>query len=141
VSVDSRDERIAAEIAAARGALERANSELTARPAGPERDLVAVATNLLRSRRKRAEHFPSDFFGEPAWDALLALYAAPKNEMRQIDVFSAARLPQATGLRWLRRLEEEGLIVTRPGPAFRSRVLVQLTTQGRDQLTRLLDEL
>jgi DNA-binding MarR family transcriptional regulator len=61
--------------------------------------------------------------------------------MRQTDLFSAARLPQATGLRWLRRLEQEGLIATRPGPAFRNRVLVQLTTQGRDQLTKLLDEL
>jgi DNA-binding MarR family transcriptional regulator len=139
--LEARDEQIAAEIAAARGALERASSALMARPAGPERDLVALATNLLRSRRKRAEHFPSDFFGEPAWDALLALYAAPSNEMRQTDLFSAARLPQATGLRWLRRLEQEGLIATRPGPAFRSRVLVQLTTQGRDQLTKLLDEL
>jgi DNA-binding MarR family transcriptional regulator len=139
--LDARDEQIAVEIAAARGALERASSALTARPAGPERDLVALATNLLRSRQKRADHFPNDFFGEPAWDALLALYAAPSNEMRQIDVFSAARLPQATGLRWLRRLEEEGLVITRPGPAFRTRVLVQLTTQGRDQLTRVLIEL
>jgi DNA-binding MarR family transcriptional regulator len=139
--LDARDEQIVAEIAAARGALERATSALMARPAGPGRDLVGLATDLLRKRRKRAEHFPDDFFGEPAWDVLLALYTAQDNEMRQIDLFSAARLPQTTGLRWLRRLEEEGLVTTRPGPAFRNRVLVMLTTQGRDQLTNLLDEL
>jgi DNA-binding MarR family transcriptional regulator len=141
VQLDPRDEQIAAAIDAARGALDRASSALSARQPGPEVDLVALAAALLRKRQKRAEHFPSDFFGEPAWDALLALYAAPGNEMRQVDMFSAARAAQATGLRWLRRLEEEGLVLTRPGPSFRNRVLVKLTAQGRDQLTKLLNEL
>lgn len=136
-----RDNEIAAAIDAARGALDRASSALRKRPEGPTGDFVAEAARLLRDRHKRAEYFPQDFFGEPGWDALLALYTAPNNEMRQVDLFSAARAPQATGLRWLRRLEEEGLVVTRTGPSFRNRVLVKLSDQGRDQLTRLLNEL
>lgn len=136
-----RDDEVAAAIDAARGALDRASSALRKRPEGQNGDLVAKAARLLRNRHRRAEHFPKDFFGEPGWDALLALYAATDNEMRQIDLFSAARAPQATGLRWLRRLEEEGLVVTRTGPSFRNRVLVKLSDKGRDQLTRLLNEL
>lgn len=136
-----RDDEVAAAIDAARGALDQASSALRKRPQGSNLDLVAKAAGILRDRHKRAEYFPQDFFGEPGWDALLALYTAPENEMRQIDLFSAARAPQATGLRWLRRLEEEGLVATRTGPSFRNRVLVKLSDQGRDRLTRLLKEL
>jgi DNA-binding MarR family transcriptional regulator len=81
------------------------------------------------------------FFGEPAWDALLALYIASNHEMRQIDLFASTGTPQSTALRWLRRLEEEGLVVTRAGPNSRTKVLVQLTEIAREQLTRLLKEL
>ena len=139
--MDLRDEQVADAIDAARTALERANSVLRARPPAPERDLVAFAARLLRDRQKRAEHFPVDFFGEPGWDALLALYVAPDNEMRQVDLFSVARIPPTTGLRWQTRLEDEGLVSVRSGTSAKTRVLVRLTDEGRDRLTRLLREL
>ena len=139
--MDARNEEAAAAIEEARDALERASSVLRARPARPNEDLVGKAASLLRDRHKRAGHFPADFFGEPGWDALLALYAAPDHELRQTDLFSAAKVPQTTGLRWQRRLEEEGLVVTRAGPNIRNKLLVQLTPAGRDRLSKLLREL
>jgi DNA-binding MarR family transcriptional regulator len=139
--VNARDEQAAAAIDEARRALDRASSVLLARPAAPEGDLIAKARCILRNRQKRAQHLPNDFFGEPAWDALLALYIASNHEMRQIDLFASTGTPQSTALRWLRRLEEEGLVVTRAGPNSRTKVLVQLTAQAQEQLTRLLKEL
>ena len=139
--MDARSEEAAAAIDEARGALERAASVLRARAVTPEGDLAWKALGLLRDRHKRAEHFPVDFFGEPGWDALLTLYVAPENEMRQIDLFSAARVPQTTGLRWQRRLEQEGLVVTRAGPNMRTKLLVKLTPAGLDRLSKLLREL
>ncbi|MDQ3481864.1 MAG: hypothetical protein M3448_00375 [Pseudomonadota bacterium] len=111
------------------------------RPVRPQSDLAALAAGLLRDRQKRAEHLPADFFGEPAWDALLVLFAAPGNEMRQIDLFRAIRVPHTSGLRWQCRLKEEGLVATRPGVSGRSKLLVKLTAKGRNQVTRLLSEL
>jgi len=103
--LDARDEQVAAAIDAARGALDQASRVLLDRPVRPQCDLTALAAGLLRDRQKRAEHLPADFFGEPAWDALLILFAAPGNEMRQIDLFRAIRVPHTSGLRWLCRLK------------------------------------
>ena len=84
-------------------------------------------------------------FGEPAWDILLDVYIAQKSR-REIQVSSVcieAGVPSTTILRWLTRLEQEGLIyraadnvdgrrryvrLTEAGEALRQRVLAALQT-------------
>ena len=67
---------------------------------------------IYRERRRRKNFFPSDLFGEPAWDILLDLFAS-RLEGRLISVTSAcigSDVPLTTALRWLKQLEELGLI-------------------------------
>ena len=98
-------------------------------------ELIRLADKLYEDRRKRDRVFNSELFGEPAWDILLALFCFPRGRGVFLGVTSlshAACVPPATGLRWQRWMEEDGLIER--GPLVRdSRVqLVGLTQKGRD---------
>lgn len=65
-----------------------------------------------RARRRRDRFLPTELFGEPGWDLLLDLFAA-RLHGRLISVTSAcyaAGVPPTTALRWLRLLEEQGLV-------------------------------
>jgi len=68
---------------------------------------------LIRARRNRARYLTPELFADPAWDILLDLLRAEIAHER-VSVSSAciaAAVPQTTGLRWLRTLEEHGLVV------------------------------
>lgn len=76
--------------------------------------LGEIAHAAYRDRRRRAQLFGDDtLFGEPAWDILLDLFIAAIRQKR-VAVTSAcigAAVPTTTALRWLKILEEKGLIV------------------------------
>jgi hypothetical protein len=70
-------------------------------------------TWAIQVRRKRARYLPRELFGEPAWDILLELLRAELVEER-ISVASActaADVPASTGLRWIKTLEQQGLVL------------------------------
>ena len=75
--------------------------------------LGELAHAAYRDRRRRAQLFGDDtLFGEPAWDILLDLFIAAIRQKR-VAVTSAcigAAVPTTTALRWLKILEEKGLI-------------------------------
>ena len=73
---------------------------------------------LLKLRRHRDRFFDSDLFADPAWDILLALYAASLAQLR-VSVTSlchSAAVPATTALRWINQLEGRGLIARRNDP-------------------------
>ena len=49
---------------------------------------LGIAKRLYRDRRRRADVFNADLFGEPAWDMLLDLYIAACED-RQVSTTSA----------------------------------------------------
>ena len=106
-------------------------------------ELVDLADKLYAARRGRDRIFNDELFGEPAWDMRLALFAYPTRGifLGVTSVSHAANAAPATGLRWQKILEEEGLI--RRGPRVRdSRVLlVGLTDKGRRLMERYLTRL
>jgi hypothetical protein len=68
---------------------------------------------LIQARRVRARYLTPELFADPAWDILLDLLRAEIAHER-ISVSSAciaAAVPATTGLRWLKALEHQGLVV------------------------------
>jgi DNA-binding MarR family transcriptional regulator len=98
------------------------------------------ARRLYRQRRRRDRYFPANLFAEPAWDILLDLYVA-QAEGRATTTSSAcigAAVPQTTGLRWLTRLEDEGLVRRSTSAGDERMRLVTLTDDGFQRMTELL---
>lgn len=100
-----------------------------AEPAAEPRDL----RRAIRSRRLRDEFFMSGLFADPAWDMLLDLYAAELEE-QPVSVSSlciAAAVAPTTALRWIARMQEDGLLVRRPDENDRRRAFMVLTEVAR----------
>jgi DNA-binding MarR family transcriptional regulator len=86
---------------------------------------------LLKLRRQRDRFFDNRIFADPAWDILLELYAAELGQFRVSvsNLCRAAAVPETTALRWIRQLEDGGLIDRRSDP-----------TDGRRQFLKLSDK-
>jgi DNA-binding MarR family transcriptional regulator len=99
--------------------------------------LLSRVQAIIKDRGRRADHFSSELFGEPAWDILLELYAAELSQQRvptsQITV--QANIPATTVLRWLKVLDAAGYIVRKPDPSDARRVFLSLTPRGSDAMS------
>ncbi len=87
---------------------------------------------ILKARRARAEFFDGDLFADPAWDILLELYACELGQRRMSvsDACGASDVPATTALRWIRTLEDRGLLQRRDDPTDGRRAFVQLSEAG-----------
>jgi hypothetical protein len=74
-------------------------------------DHVAMARALLLQSELRRGMFPS-LLRQPAWDMLLAAYVALHEsvELTPVALCACSGEPIATARRWLRMMEEEGLV-------------------------------
>lgn len=110
----------------------------------PERDRLRLALSLYGLRRKRdAASGRKSLFGEPGWDILLDLFIA---ECRKIDIQVSSvcldsGVPSTTILRWIARLEREGLIYRKADSADARRRYVCLTEDGRTMMHTVLETL
>ena len=91
---------------------------------------------LVRLRRDRDRHFPTELFADPAWDMLLDLTAA---RMEQVDVpvsslCLAAAVPTTTALRWVRSLSEAGVFVRRTDPDDARRSFIGLSDEAHQAM-------
>jgi predicted transcriptional regulator len=110
---------------------------IVAEPLAPETSLGIVARAMYNERRVRDHVAELALFGEPAWDILLDLFAS-EAEGKSVSISSAclaASVPMTTALRWVSRLEEEGLIERR-ATGDRRRINVLLTASGREKVSR-----
>jgi len=95
-----------------------------------QRMRVAKLVSWLRNARSlRTRVFDAELFGEPAWDILLDLYDA---ELRQVrtkisSVCIESHIPRTTSLRWLKAMENRGLVQRRDDPNDARRIFVSLT--------------
>lgn len=95
---------------------------------------------LIRARRARDQFFPADLFADPAWDILLDLAAARKED-RQVAVSSlciAAAVPPTTALRWIKALTDRGLLVRLPGEHDGRRVHIALADEAAEAMDACL---
>ena len=97
------------------------------------RDLLH-ARQLYSMRRRRDSAFEGfDLLGEPGWDILLDLFIG-ELEGSRIQVSSVcldAGVPSTTILRWLSRLESEGLVYRAADNIDGRRRFVRLTESGQ----------
>lgn len=117
-----------------------ANGSATAIPARDPAALV-LARALYAERRRRDRHFPGEIFGEPSWDILLDLYIAAR-EKRRVPTTSAcigAHVPPTTALRWLRVLEDKGLVEREEDQRDGRRTFVRLSRSGLNMVETFLN--
>lgn len=110
-------------------------------PALREPDRLAhLARAILAERQRRASCFDEGLFGEPAWDILLALYAAEQEAGRQTigQLIRWVQVPATTALRWIAFLEKKSLVTRTPHPTDLRMVFVELSDKARAQLTNYL---
>jgi len=98
-----------------------------------------VGVRSARSLRKlRRNLFGNEMYSGPAWEILLHLFESHVLERRDTvgNVTDGTELPGATSLRWMARLEQEGLICLRDDHLDRRRRWVELTDSGVSLLTK-----
>lgn len=97
-----------------------------------------AARYVLRLRKATKAYFGKTVRCEAAWHLLLALYAV-EGARKGSNIGSVARradVPRSTALRWLARLEREGLVELTPDQSDKRAVRVQLTTSGVEAIQR-----
>ena len=123
--------------------LQELTSALTDVAAPREGPDAGEIEDLIRARARRAKHFNSALFADPAWDMLLYLYAAELGQ-RRVTVTKlglASRVPPTTALRWLTSLQEEGLVQRQSDPLDGRRIFISLTDAGTSAMTAFFKDL
>jgi DNA-binding MarR family transcriptional regulator len=92
----------------------------------------------IQLRKMRYIHFPRGYFSDVAWDILLDLdkFAESGAECAITDIGVESRIPLATILRYLSKLENDGFIRRTPDKRDLRRSIVSLTDDGRRALDR-----
>ncbi|HQS95837.1 MAG: transcriptional regulator [Novosphingobium sp. 17-62-19] len=109
--------------------------------ADPELESLKLAVAIYSLRRKRdVASARRGLFGEPGWDILLDLYIADRRrtEVQVSSVCLDAGVPSTTILRWIARLEQEGLIYRIADNADARRRYVRLTEDGHEMMRNVL---
>lgn len=102
---------------------------------------VGLAKNQYVSRRNRERFFEKKIFGEPGWDMLLELYAGEMNDEKisTSNLILSSSAPSSTALRWIKHLEDAGL-VAKKSSHLDGRVQYQrITNAGFDSMTKYFE--
>jgi DNA-binding MarR family transcriptional regulator len=96
---------------------------------------------LSEQSRQRDAFFGENLFADPAWDMLLELYARHV-ELERIavsDLCIAANVPATTALRWIVKLERDGLVTRVADGLDARRCWLELSPAGLDSMRRYMD--
>lgn len=97
---------------------------------------------IIQARAARIPFLNADIFHDPAWDMLLALFAA-KLGHRSITAGSLgliARIPPSTAFRYVKTLEQAGLVLAGPDE-YDEQASVQLSRKGVGAMESYFDYL
>ncbi|UAK24329.1 helix-turn-helix domain-containing protein [Sphingomonas nostoxanthinifaciens] len=103
---------------------------------------LTTAKAWMKARAVRNKVLGLHLFAEPAWDMLLALYIA-HGEFRMLSVsavVSYANVPSTTGLRWLTKLEDSGMISRRTDLKDGRRIFVQMLPEAIESMETIFDQ-
>jgi DNA-binding transcriptional ArsR family regulator len=105
-----------------------------------ERYLASIAFALYASRRMRDRHLPGDLFGEPAWDMLLDLFVRGTQGKKTAvtSLCLASGVPATTALRWIKSLQDAGLVLREESEQDRRVAYLKLSASGFAALRRYL---
>jgi DNA-binding MarR family transcriptional regulator len=106
---------------------------------------TALPSRLVRAvqtaRKRRAALFEGDLFSDPAWDILLELYALHLDQQRASvsGLYAASGVPPTTALRWIAKLENDGLLVRTGDSVDARRSWIKLTEDGVERMRRFFE--
>jgi DNA-binding MarR family transcriptional regulator len=102
-----------------------------------------VLRRVIHARAERRKFFPEHLFADPAWDMLLDLYHAHvlSKRVSVSSLCSASNAPATTGLRWIKTLEQEGLVDRTPDPLDGRRHFISLSTSGLECMDGFFESL
>jgi DNA-binding MarR family transcriptional regulator len=102
-------------------------------------ELLERAQSILRVRRVRERLLGRAIMGEPGFDLLLSLYVrSGQKETSLISLARPAGIAYSSAARWIRYLEDKGLVELNESRSDRRAITVQLTSSGRAVLDELL---
>lgn len=104
------------------------------------RPSCAQLKQLLIARSARATFFGAHLFADPAWDILLQAYVAllDQEPLLVSTICRESVVPATTALRWIRVLEQDGLLVRRHDPEGERRWWLEMSASGRSVMERYL---
>lgn len=84
---------------------------------------------IIAARTRRSRFFDPLLFADPAWDILLELYASAMEQQRisVSNLCQAASVPATTALRWLSKMEKDGLVTRQDDPFDGRRTWISLS--------------
>ena len=99
----------------------------------PEPDRIR---KIIRQRKLRAAFFDATLFADPAWDMLLDLAAATRENVKvsTSSLCIAANVPATTALRWISVMSDAGLLEKIEDTTDRRRNFVVLSKKAVDAL-------
>ncbi|UVO50144.1 MarR family transcriptional regulator [Sphingomonas sp. SUN019] len=101
---------------------------------------AALATWILRQRRKREDVLGAHHFADPSWDIMLDLFSAQVHgeKVATSSLIVAANVSQSTALRRIRRLVRDGDLVAERDPHDGRRTFVRLSCDLFERIGGLL---
>lgn len=108
------------------------------RSASSTRPTAEQLRQVLDARHARAHFFSAHLFVDPAWDILILAYVASlENERLFVSSLCRANVVPATAtLRWVKVLEQDGLVTCHNGSPDGSQTWLELTDQGKSCMER-----
>ncbi|GAA0679554.1 DNA-binding MarR family transcriptional regulator [Sphingomonas insulae] len=110
-----------------------------------ERDatLAQLARSIASARRKLGTHLEASLFANPGLDIMLFLFAEGLNgaTVTTNACCAAAGVPRTTALRWIKLLQDRGLVNGSDDISDRRVTMLALSAHGRSTIRTWLDEI
>lgn len=110
------------------GAVSQLNAIFDASPLIDDINVHARLKWIMKMRYRRGRQFGAELFADPAWDILLDLTLA-RLEGRRTPVSSlciASNVPTTTALRWIKVMQDKGMIERKADPLDSRRSFVDI---------------
>lgn len=106
-------------------------------------DLVGLARSIASARRRLNDHLEASLFANPGLDIMLFLFAEGWNgaTVTTNACCAAAGVPRTTALRWIKLLQDRGLVHGSDDISDRRVTMLALTAVGRDTIRTWLGEI
>ena len=102
--------------------------------------MARVAEGILRQRRRRNDYFGASLFAESGWELLLELYLRESSGSSTTaeQLLATVLSPTSIAARWLKHLQEAGLVRRLVHPRELGTEFVELTNKSRQAMEAYL---
>ncbi len=106
-------------------------------------ELATLACSIAAARRKLGTHLEASLFANPGLDIMLFLFAEGLHgaTVTTNACCAAAGVPRTTALRWIKLLQDRGLVLGSDDLSDRRVTMLALTAAGRSTIRNWLSEI